>query len=277
MRNLITAALTILVFAAPRIVDAQQSVGDSLRYYRKQLLQIDQEGIRKLHASEPYLAAAQRLHRLQGLSRGYKAYALYMEADGANFNGFNAAIARDGFPAFKGALYRPGFGLSFKGQTGVVVDFSLFTIGFNKSSRYDGTTIKTSCSDLFQLDIGYAVVNKKTFDLYPYAGLGYRSAALSYSAPVTTNPGAASVASLIQNDRSFTGNSLSLGYQAGLGLDLVVAHRKDWLGGMILFAKFGTDGNFGPGTYKSGGISYDAGIPYGSWAAQIGVKFFVKE
>lgn len=277
MRNLITATLAILICAAPRVVSAQKSVSDSLRYYRKQLQKIELDGMRQLHASETYLTAAQRLHRLQGLSRGYSAYVLYMEADGANFNGFNTAIAKDGFPPFKGALYRPGFGFSIKGQTGIVFDFNLFTIGFNKTAKYDGTTIKTSCSDLFQMNIGYAVINKKVFDLYPYAGFGYRSASLSYSAPTTTNPGANSVASLIQNDRSFTGNSFSLGYQAGLGLDFMVAHRKDWLGGTILFAKFGTDGNFGPGTYKSGGISYDAGIPYGSWAAQIGFKFFVKE
>lgn len=81
----------------------------------------------------------------------------------------------------------------------------------------------------------------------------------------------------MHNSRRVHATGTDLDYQAGLGLDWVASYRDKTRSGLIVFAKFGTDGIFGRGTvYEISGTPYDPGIHYGAWCAQLGVKFYTR-
>lgn len=218
---------------------------------------------------------ARRIHHLVSHSRSYSAFTLYSELAGADFNTFNAATAKDGFPAINGPVSRIGLGYSHKGYNGVVIDWNILVGGFNRTTKANNSKIQASFSSLFGLELGYAIINLSRFDIYPYAGLSLRADQLSFSKSATVNANYNSVASIVLNNQSASANNYSLGYEAGLGIDWVLYTTKN-LGGTMLFAKFGTDGSFAAESYKISGVNYHSGIQYGAWIADLGVKFYMR-
>jgi len=267
------ALLTLILFG---VLSAHAQVADSIRFYKHALQVRRVEADKALRTSMPYVADSQRLVHFADLSKGYMAFTLYFQVDGANFNAFNQGLEKDGFPPFKGAVYRPGVGFSYKANGGVIIDFDLFTIGFNKTSKSNGDKVRASYTDYFQLNLGYAVVNKRAINIYPYAGISLRGSDLSYNTTGTANPNFNSIASLIQNNRSGAWSTYNLAYQAGLEAEFLIGSSKDKLRGTMLFCKFGTDGMFGTETYKIDGVHYSPNITYGQWSGGVGFKFFGK-
>jgi hypothetical protein len=271
MRNVFF--LFFLVFSLP--VYAQRAVRDSVNYYNRQIGRIYRNAWDSLRNNDSVKYYNQRLHRAAGSSKAYTAFVIFGEAMSADFGTFNTAIARDGFgPLSNNPLPRIGLGISHKGYSGVMVDFNFFVAGFNRTVKNGDAKINASCSDVFQLQVGYAVVNYRRFSVYPYGGLALRGATLEYTKPAVLNVSYYSLASLVQNDQTASGNGTHVSYQAGLGIDWAFAYDAKRHKGAMLFGKFGTDGIFGSENYKIDGVDYGSGIKYGVWAAEIGVKFF---
>jgi hypothetical protein len=102
-----------------------------------------------------------------------------------------------------------------------------------------------------------------------------RGSQLTYDAPTTVNPSYTSIVDIIQHNSDYTAYSMRLGYQAGLGIDWVIAFAKKGYHGVMLFNKTGTDGAFGGDeSYKIEGVKYTPGIRMGSWVSSLGLKFF---
>jgi len=278
MRIRLSFALLIVVFAVaePRI-SAQRTVKDSIRYYKTELTKLQRRTWDSLKATESFAYNLERLRHLTSLSKGYMSFVLFGEAAGADYAKFNQSIALDGFNPMKGPIYRFGFGISHRARNGVMVDLNFFSVGFNRQSANDTATVRSTFSDLFQIHIGYAVVNSWVFSIYPYVGLSVRASSLSYSTPSQLNTRYNSIAGIIRDNESASANTSQLSYQAGLGFDWVLGYNRRTQGGTILFCKAGTDGIFGAGTtYKIESVHYDPGIKYGNWVAAIGFKFFGK-
>jgi hypothetical protein len=200
---------------------------------------------------------------------------LFTEALSTDLTTLNAAIAKDGFGPLSNAPYwRVGLGLSHKGYNGIMFDFNYIILGFNRVIHNGSEKITANVSELFGVQLGYAVINCRKFTVYPYAGLDLRISNLSYDKPSVVNPVFNSIASIVQNNRSASGGQTHVSYEAGLGIDWVIHENEKSHGGTMLFGKFGTTGIFGDETYSVSGVDLKTGIKYGVWAAQIGFKFF---
>ena len=105
--------------------------------------------------------------------------------------------------------------------------------------------------------------------------MSLRASQLTYDAPTTVNPNYTSIVDIIQHNSAYTATSTRLGYQAGLGIDWVVALDNKGYHGIILFNKTGTDGAFGGDeSYTIENVKYTPGIRMGSWVSSLGVKLF---
>jgi hypothetical protein len=271
MRN--TLAFILLVISLP--VSAQRSVRDSVNYYNRQLSRIYSNTWDSLRNDDSVKYYNQRIKHASAASKSYTALVIFGEATSADFGAFNLAIARDGFgPLSNNPMPRIGVGVSHKGYSGVMVDFNFFVAGFNRTVKNGDAKITASCSDIFQLQVGYAVVNYSRFNVYPYGGLALRGTMLEYTKPAVLNVPYNSLASLIQNDQTASGKATHLSYQAGLGIEWAISHDAQHHGGIMLFGKFGTDGIFGSEDYKIHDVDYGSGIRYGVWAAELGLKIF---
>lgn len=114
---------------------------------------------------------------------------------------------------------------------------------------------------------------KVTWLIYPFAGIGLRSSLLKYNSAKITNSVFSNVTGIIQNDKSFNESTIEFGYQAGLGLEIVITKRSKQ-SGTLLFFKGGTNMPFKKKSFKVEGINYDPNFKYGELVGAVGFKFF---
>ena len=271
MRTLITSLLLLGITSATL---AQTGTGDSIKFYKQQLANYEQRVADSLIKSDSAVYYARRLHHLKSHSWSYSSFSLFTEVAGADFSTLNAADAKDGFPAINGPMTRIGIGMTHKGYNGIIIDWNILVASFDKTARANGEKIQANFNNYFGLELGYAIINRSRFDIYPYVGLSVRSDQLSFSAPAAVNNNYNSIASIIINNPSTNATNITVGYEAGLGVDWVMYYNKKNQGGTMLFAKLGTDGRFGEEDYKISGVDYNSGIKYGAWVAALGFKFF---
>ena len=272
----IPLTLTILWFCSILHVSAQRSLKDSLQYYNDRLNCLYSRVWDSLKLDDSARYYQHQIKRAHARSRNYTAFTFFGGVESADYKTFNTAIARDGFSPVTGSLRQVGGGISFRGYQGIIIDLNYIISGFGGSASNGGSRITTRSLETLNVQIGYAVINTGRFSLYPYVGLVNRFSSLDFGTPDTLNPNYNSIASILQSGKSVNTESDVLGYQAGVGVDWVVHHVDDNRGGIIVFAKFGTDGVFGNETYPVSGVNYNPGIRYGAWAAQLGLKLFIR-
>lgn len=272
----IPLTLTILWFCCILHVNAQRSLKDSLQYYNDRLNCLYSRVWDSLKLDDSARYYQRQIKRAHARSRNYTAFTFFGGVESADYKTFNTAIAKDGFSPVTGSLRQVGGGISFRGYQGIIIDLNYVISGFGGSASNGGSRITTRSLETLNVQIGYAVINTGRFSIYPYVGLVNRFSSLDFGTPDTLNPNYNSIASILQSGKSVNTESDVLGYQAGVGVDWVVHHVDDNRGGIIVFAKFGTDGVFGNETYPIAGVNYNPGIRYGAWAAQLGLKLFIR-
>ncbi len=146
-------------------------------------------------------------------------------------------------------------------------------MGLNKASKSGSESIKTSFTTFFQMERGYDFIKSNMINIYPFAGIGLRSSLLKYNSAKITNSVFSNVTGIIQNDKSFNESTIEFGYQAGLGLEIVITKRSKQ-SGTLLFFKGGTNMPFKKKSFKVEGINYDPNFKYGELVGAVGFKFF---
>jgi len=272
----ISLTLTVLIFCCILHCTAQRSLKDSLQYYNQQLTRMYSRVWDSLDLNDSARYYRQQVRRAQVRSRNYVAFSFFSGLEAANYNTFNAAIAKDGFAPIRGSLFQFGGGASFRGFNGLILDMNFIVAGLGSSTYSGSESIRTSSTETLNFQIGYAVINTGKFSFYPYVGFAERFSVLNYSTPDTANPNYNSIASLLQGGKSVNAYSDVFCYQAGVGVDWIIDRVNSNRSGVILFAKFGTDRSFGNETYPIANVTYDPGIRYGAWVAQLGFKFFFR-
>ncbi len=265
----------MLFFAVQAAAQSQKTVADSIRYYNRKILAIEDRVADSLDHSQPYHYYMQQKFYWLGRSknRKYTGLTYFNELTGADYGVFNRRIAQEGYARFGGAIYRFGLGLSHMTNTGWVFDLNFYVLGIDKSVGNGSQAITTGFTDYGQLDVGYAVFSSRKFNIYPYAGLSVRSADLSFSRPRRGSSTYNDIIGVDQGDAAVSASSVSPGYQAGVGFEWIAAaapERK--MGGMIIFLKAGTGGIIGRESYKIQHMNYDPGINYGNWGLELGIK-----
>lgn len=272
----IALTLAVLLFCGVITCNAQRTVKDSLQYYNSRLTRLYNRVWDSLKLDDSARYYRQQIKRAHERSKRYTAVSIFGGLEGADYSAFNTAIAKDGFPAISGPSVQFGAGYSNQGYNGWMLDLNFLVADFGRTVNNGDASISTGSLETLNIQLGYAVINPPRFTIYPYVGITARFSTLNYDTPDTANSGFNSIASLVQNDRSVHGTSANLGYQAGLGADWIVYYNEKTRGGIILFGKIGTDHTFNDVTYLISNVTYDPGIHYGDWVAQVGVKFFTR-
>lgn len=274
MRFLLT--LAVLVFCCVLHCSAQRNVKDSLQYYSQQLNRLYRKALESLDQNDSARYYRHQLKREQARARDYVALSIFTGLEAANYKTFNAAIAKDGFAPMRGSIFQFGAGASFRGFDGLILDLNFIVAGIGTSTYGGAASIRNNSSETLNVQIGYAIINTGRLSFYPYVGFADRFSELSYSTPDTANPNYNSIGSLLQGGKSVNAYSDVVCYQAGVGVDWIIQKIDNNRRGVILFGKLGTDGAFGHETYPIANVTYDPGIRYGAWVAQIGFKFFLR-
>jgi hypothetical protein len=281
MRLLITIFLLFPLFCLSQEPSTQKV--DSVAYYNKQLHDLYKQTYDSMRNTETYRTATERLNYYEQFSDNYTAFMMFSEFAGANFDKFNASIAPDGYSGLSGPVNRYGIGVSIMSER-FLVEYSFFILGMPETSRKGPERIHTTFSNVLALDLGYDLAKSRKINIYPYAGLSLRGATIEYSKPAELNNSFTNITNLVQNNRSATASYFGVGYQAGVGFDFLISENRRRFGppqmrlrstgGIMLFIKAGTNGRIGKERYRVEGIRYEPGIKYGSWIAEIGLKFY---
>ena len=255
-------------------IQAQKNrpVKDSLNYYQRQLALIRKPYMDSLNIDTNYAEAKRNLFRLTTQSDNYTAFTIYTNISSADFTHFNNANAQSNFTHLKGKMMSIGYGFSFK-RNRRLFDLNISAFGIGKKAKKELENIKTSFSTFFEFEWGYDIVKNKVINIYPYLGIGFRSYALHYNGSSSANPNFTNVSNIIQNNTTVDVSILETGYQAGLGIEYAFLNKIS-TGGIIIFAKTGTNNAFKRRAFEIEGLSYNPEFNYGKMNISIGIKFF---
>ena len=273
-----------IVMAVPFTPHAQSRETDSAGYYEGQMTKMVREAYDSARKSDAFRTLKDNYERLSPYSNKYTSFNLFAEFGGVDFNKFNADNAKSGFgPMSAGPSYRGGIGFTHENKNRLVKEFYLFTFSGDKAAYNGAQKIRYSFGDLFQVNIGYDLIKSPKVNLYPYGGLSIRFETLSWHNPGQINTSYTGIADMLTHEEGFVANNSGLAYHTGLSLDWVIAEgpggqqAKGPPAGIMLFARAGTEGMIGGGSYKIREVKYDPGIHNGQWIASIGIKFFGRE
>jgi opacity protein-like surface antigen len=264
----------IFSFCLSTTIQAQTnpSTKDSFNYYQRQLSFIRRTYMDSLNKDVNYVEARNNLIRLTAQSDNYNAFVIYTNIASADFTLFNNANAQSNFTHLKEDMIGIGYGFSFK-RNRRIFDLNISAFGIGKKSKKESEYIKTSFSTFLQLEWGYDFIKNKVVNIYPFLGVGLRSSGLRYNGSSSANANFTNVSNVIQNKTSVDETTTEIGYQAGLGIEYEFLNKIS-TGGVIIFAKAGTNNAFKKKEFKIEGLPYDPKFNYGKMNISFGVKFF---
>lgn len=268
--------LLSLLIASPLLLTAQKRnelrrSRDSASYYQGQASQLVRTAIDSIQQSEAYKELMEKAARFRKKSNNYGGFVFLADVFHSNYDKFNASIAQNGFDPLNPISARIGIGISNKSD-GILFDMYFFAGGIENKSKKGNEKISASASNALVCDLGIDLLHSRVLSLYPYAGLSLRFSSLDYTKPVQVNNSFTNITDIIINDQTVRASSTKIGYQAGLGLDVIVSNPGKGEGVIALFAKAGTASAFGKEKYKIEGIKYDPAIKHGDWLVTFGVK-----
>jgi hypothetical protein len=268
--------INLLIVLLLPIVSLAQTPKDSVDYYQKEKKKMWDEYYQRFTNSEQYKTMQQGLDRALTMSRNYSGLTVFGNIIHNDYTRFNNNIAQNGFGPL--SAMAGGIGLGVSGKSGrLIFEYNFFILGFNNTAVANNEKISSSLSDLVQVNFGFDLFKSQSFSLYPFGGLGGRLSSLQYFKPPQTNAVYTNISNIVNIDQSVTSSSLRIGYQAGIGLDILALKTDKKKGAILLFAKFYTDGPLWTDKYKIDGIAYEPGFRQGDWVASFGLKFVSRQ
>ncbi|GAA4340475.1 hypothetical protein [Flaviaesturariibacter amylovorans] len=263
--------------AAAQAPDSSAAAPDSLGYYRAQYHRVTQYYDSLLWADTAYQQAVAGLRRAQQEPRtarargrkGYGSFTVFAGAAHAQPARFNALLAREGFPTVGSLMPYVGIGLGMRDGS-LLLDIGFAGGGLH--SKRDGRTISASLLNAFAVELGVDLLPARGVSLFPYAGLSYRVARLSYESPEEVNRDATDVTDLVINRRVDV-KSRRLGYAAGAGIDVLLRPRNNERRSAILFVKGGVNRPFWKDRFRYKGATLEPGPGMGAWQVVAGIRF----
>jgi hypothetical protein len=266
--------LLIITLACGLNASTQQRPVDSLRIYRGQLQNMYRVTWDSLRQTEKWQNAVNNYRRLSHNASAYVAYSFLVDVADAGFKHLNADNAVGGYGPLKGPAFRYGVGINIENRHRVMFDIYIISLGQTKSTKNNLSSIEFQSSSALQFNMGYDLLKSPAFNLYPYAGIALRTETLRYKQPGQINPNSTGVWDILLNDPDIYTESTRLAYQAGLAFDWAFTTPKRSGGGLMLFARFGTDQAIGTEKFKTNDIAYRPDIRIGDWMASIGLKIY---
>jgi len=245
---------------------------DSVRFYSKELYRLRKQADDSLKASIAYREALAGIERHRRKSNNYAGFVLFSGIVHSNFTTLNQSLVQNGFTPLNSICPQFGVGISSKSDE-TIFDFYFMVGSGTKESKKGEEKISFSLLNAFQMDIGFDLLKSKTISFYPFVGLSFRETTLNYDKPVQLNTNFTSISNMVINDQSVVLNSGRLGYQAGLGFDVILGENKKHTTNKVLFVKGGTNRPVWKDKYSFHGLNYDPHIKSGDWVISFGIKF----
>jgi hypothetical protein len=265
--------LFALFFSLHAFSQSDEELKDSAGYYQRELFKLRQRVYDSLRVTEEYqrLEEGIKRHRSNS-STGFAGFVLGGGLIRSDYSAFNEQIAKSGFPAMDPMAGKFIAGVTFK-EDRVIVDYYFLSISDGSDVKKGDDEISASVNHLLYMDMGYALINTRRFAFYPYYGLSLRIAQLSYKTPVEFNPASTDISNIIQNNRRVETSSFRAGYQAGLGMDIVLFENKKRSTNTAIFIKGGVARPIGKDRYKEHGVVVNKDIRHGILDLTFGIKF----
>lgn len=245
---------------------------DSTEFYEKEFLRLRNEALSQMQQSADYKALQQRFKVHQQRSTNYIGTTFFVDRAQGDFSALNQSITAIGFSPLNEVTYRIGIGISAKSQR-AIVDFNYFAFAIERKATKGNEAIKANWANVLQMDIGYAAVQSRAFNLYPYAGLSLRVSSLQYDNKGQANTNPTNITDMFTNRQQFYLSNFRVGYQAGLGFDLAVAQTKEGTGAILFFTKAGINRPLWKEKYEKDGARIDPKVNFAEWMVTAGLKF----
>jgi hypothetical protein len=266
--------LSFLILLLPLFSLSQNnnSNPDSVRFYSRELNKLRRQADDSLRASVAYQQALAGIKRHRRKSNDYAGFVFLSGIVHSDFTSFNQSLSQSGFSRMKALSSQFGFGTSTKSGS-TILDFYFFAGALDTKSNKGDEKILFNSGNLLQFDLGFDLLRSKIISLYPFVGLSLKETSLTYKKPIQLNTSFTNISNLVVNDQSVELNSTRLGYQAGLGFDIVLGENKKHTTNKVLFIKGGTNRSVGKERYSFHGLKYDPHIKSGDWVVSFGIKF----
>lgn len=265
----------LLLFFLPLTVFSQEEskpyFTDSLEYYQRQLSEIQKRTQDSMRESRAYKDAMAGIERNRGKTNNYSGFVIFTGLMSSEYGAFNTSITQSGFDPIDALSLQFGFGISLREDP---ITFDVYYMaGSGATTKKGDEKISASVINFFQMDLGVNIVKARKLSVYPFLGLAYRLSFLEYEKPDELNTAFTNISDLVINDQSVNMNSSRIGYQAGVGMDVVISENKRNTSNIVLFTKAGISRPIWKDKYKFQGIEYNPGIKHGRWAISLGLKF----
>ena len=248
---------------------------DSAAIYQKELQRLTDSALQWLQQTEPYKQASANYLRAEKASDSYSSFMLYGDVIQTDFGAFNNSIAASGLERFGALSGRVGFGSSFK-RNRLVIDVLWFLSNIRQQREGPGQAINYEVHANLMTDVGYDLLPSPRFNLYPFAGLRFHRAQLTYERNGVANPAFTNITNIRSGGESIDETSFRFGYQVGMGAEAVVKSSKGDRNGIIFFVKGGIQRPFGEDRFEINGVDYRPGITPVVWAGAFGIKLFTR-
>jgi hypothetical protein len=254
------------------VVAAQKSERntDSAMYYKNRMAQQIHRASDSTSHSPEYLANDSMYKYYSKKSTSYRGFFYSLEFTHNDYVGLDNQLKPLGFRGLSPLMLRPGFGICSKSGR-LLRDLYFLNFGLQNITEKDGEKIRTSLINLMQFDYGYDLLDSRQLSVYPFAGFSLRWSTLKYNKDINTNPNFINITQPIVSSQSYSANSIRLGYQFGMGIDIKI--KEDQSGArMLLSIKGGSNRALGKDKYKIHELTYRPEGMQADWLIGIGVK-----
>lgn len=113
-------------------------------------------------------------------SSSYNAYSFFAGRVQSSVNGINAGIGALGFPKFNPVSYHITNFLNFTWKRNHFMNELYLSVGLAQTVSKGDISITYNYKSPVNYNVGYCIVDKKRFQLFPYAGLMYQVSSLDF-------------------------------------------------------------------------------------------------
>ncbi len=157
----------------------------------------------------------------------------------ANFDKINGSLQEAGFPSVRNFM-APTFSIMWSTQSERLVSLSDGSFAGNRSRESNFTT--RTMAGGFRTMLGYDLLNKEKFSLYPLFAIGFHSASINIAEQSTPNT--------INNYLSVPPTEKTLNYESGLTLGLAIGGNYKLSNSSILGFLAGYNYPLGQGRWR---------------------------
>ncbi|MDJ1496491.1 hypothetical protein QNI19_26380 [Cytophagaceae bacterium DM2B3-1] len=216
------------------------------------------------------------LHKLElevsGKEKNYTAFMVFTQTSFNKVSSFNQELQGLGFPTLTGHSTGIGFGMAIKRKR--LLHEGFLVVNFNNKVSKGDDKVWMSGENIFNYQLGFAVLNRKRFQLYPFAGISYGLVSIELRKKRNmTDPNSLEGIAQAINEARISKNEIQI--STGLQLDYHYSFNNG-LSGLIIGLKYGLSRDVLSDNYAANGtkVNYNPDIIYRNTFLALSLKIY---